>query len=449
MENYNFLNKKHIHFIGICGVSMSSLAMLTKSFNIEVSGSDQNFDVIVHKLRKNNIKVFIGHNANHITDDCDMVVFSGAIKEDNVEYQVAKEKNIPLVERSIFLGEMCKLFKNVIAIGGTHGKTTTTAMVCNIFEFAKLNPTMHLGGISNNFNSNIKVGGKDYFITEACEYRNSFKYIFSDACVVTSSDPDHLDSYKSSNDLKEAYQTFAKHSNFVVLTQNAKNINLKNNYIVVGNNENCGLCAKNLKCDSYGHYSFDAWLDKKYLANFKLNVVGEFNVYNALCAIAIALYYNISITTIYDALRDFSGVKRRNEKIGLIKDVPIICDYAHHPTEIEKTIIANKKIYKNILCVFQPHTYSRTKNFMPHFISAFKGVNKLILYKTYPAREEKIKGGDAKDLFKLVKIKSDKKFYAENKYQLKNLVYSNLENIDCILVLGAGNIYNIAKNVFK
>lgn len=428
---------------------MSALALLTKSFNIEVSGSDQNYDSIANKLRKHNINVSIGHSANNITNNCDLVVYTGAIKEDNIEYVTAKQNNIETMERSQFLGEICKLYSNVIAIGGTHGKTTTTAMIGNIFEFAKLNPTVHLGGISNNFNSNLKLGNKKYFITEACEYRNSFQYIFSNCCVITSTDPDHLDSYKSVNDLKLAYQTFANHSNTIVITPNVKGMDIKKNFILVGENENCNLCAKNLKCNKYGFYSFDAWLDGKYLANFKLNVVGKYNVYNALCAIAVALEHNISIATIYDALLAFSGVKRRNENIGIINNVPIICDYAHHPTEIEKTISANKKIYKNILCIFQPHTYSRTKNFMPHFINAFKGVKKLIIYKTYPAREEKIAGGDAKDLFKLVKLKKDNKFYVDNKYQLKNTVYSNLKNIDCILVLGAGNIYNIVKNVFK
>lgn len=449
MENTDILAKKKIHFVGICGISMSALAILTKNYGIEVTGSDAHYDGIVKTLNQKGINVYLGHSEKNISEDCDLVVYTGAIKPDNVELIKAQSLNVPIMERSEFLGNICKLYSKVIAIAGTHGKTTTTAMLSNIFKYAGLNPTVHLGGISNNFDTNVVIGGNIFFITEACEYRNSFRFIDSDTCVITSTDPDHLDSYDSISDLKMAYNNFAKKSNNVVLGCGVKDVHRKGNVIRVSTGEKGDIVASNIKCDKFGNYSFDAWNRGKYLTNFKLNTVGKFNVENALCAIAVALEYDINISTIYDALLDYTGVKRRNEQITTISNVPIICDYAHHPTEIYNTILGYKEIYKNILCVFQPHTYTRTKNFMNHFKTCFKGVKQLIIYKTYPAREKKIEGGDAIDLFKNVKIPNDFKYYVDNQYSLKKLVLENIEKVDCVLILGAGNIYNIAKNVFK
>lgn len=449
MENTDILKKSHIHFVGICGISMSGLAVLIQKFGIRVTGSDMKYDSIIDTLRKLDIDVYTSHDANNISDDCDLVVYTGAIANDNIELITAKVKGICIMERSEFLGEVCKLYTHVIAIAGTHGKTTTTGMLSLIFKYAGLNPTIHIGGICNNFESNVVIGGRDYFITEACEYKNSFRYIDSETAVITSTDPDHLDTYNSVTDLKRAYQSFAKKSTNLVITENVKDINKKGNVVRVGYNDKLNIVAKNIKRDVSGRYSFDAWHDGKYLTNFKLNTFGRYNIENALCAIAVALEYGISIATIYDALIDFKGVMRRNEKIASIGSVPIICDYAHHPTEICSTISAYKSVYKRILCVFQPHTYTRTKNFMPAFKTCFKGVSELIVYKTYPAREKKIDGADAIDLYNNVKLAVEKKEYVSNKFALKKAVLEKIKNVDCVLVLGAGNIYNIAKNVFK
>ena len=447
MDNKEILNKKHIHFIGICGISMSALALLLRHLGAKITGSDAQFDSIISTLSSNDIKVFVGHSENNISKNCDLIVYTGAIGNDNVELNFAIKNHIPIIERAELLGKVCEIYDNVIAVGGTHGKTTTTAMIASIFEMAGLNPTVHLGGISNLFNSNLKIGNTKYFITEACEYKNSFRFIKSNTAVITSTDPDHLDTYNSVAELKNAYLNFAKNANNVVLGSVVNDINRKGNIVKVGYN-NCNLIAKNIRSNK-GIYSFDAFYNGKYLTNFKLNSIGKFNVDNALCAIAVALEYGISISVIYDALNSFVGVKRRNECIGYINNVPIICDYAHHPTEIVSTLKAYREVYKNILCVFQPHTYTRTKTFMSDFKNCFKGVKSLVIYKTYPARELKIDGGDGVDLFENVKISKDCKCYVDNKYQLKKVVVNLCKNMDCVLVLGAGNIYNIAKNVFK
>ena len=445
MSDKSVKNQEHIHFIGVCGISMSGLAVLAKEYGCAVTGSDISSD-IPSVLIKNNITVYRGHSEDNISDDCDMVVYTGAISEDNVELKYAISKGIKVVERSEFLGVICKLYDNVIAIAGTHGKTTTTSMIGHIFDMANLKPTIHMGGISNNFESNMVVGDRKYFITEACEYKNSFRYIHSNYAVITSTDPDHMDCYSSVVELNNAYQYFAKNSKNLVLVDSVKGI-YKKGSILVGIDDG-DIYATNIEYKD-GRYSFDCYYFGKYLTNFKLYSVGRFNIYNALCAIAVAMEYGISISCIYDALISYKGVKRRNEKICDIGGVPVICDYAHHPTEISNIISAYKSHYKKVMCIFQPHTYSRTKLLMNKFITSFKGVKTLIIYKTYPAREQKIDGGDAFDLYKKVKISEKNKYIAYTKYKLKKIIYENIENIDCVLILGAGNIYNIAKNMLK
>lgn len=449
MENMDILSKSHIHFVGICGISMSSLAILTREFGIKVTGSDAKYDDIVDNLRAKDIEISIGHKAENIVDTCDLVVYTGAIDSENIELKTALNKGIPIMERSEYLGMISYKYDHVIAIAGTHGKTTTTSMIALIFSYAGYSPTIHIGGISNNFNSNIVIGDREYFITEACEYKNSFRYIDSETAVITSTDPDHLDSYSSVLELKRAYISFAKKSKNLIITEHSKDIHKKGNTIRVGIEDKSNIVAKNIKVDSQGRYSFDVWYYDTYLTNFKLNSVGRYNIENALCAIAVSLEYGIKVSTIYDALLDYKGVMRRHEKIATIHGKPIICDYAHHPTEIRNTLSAYRLLYRRIMCVFQPHTYTRTLNFMVDFRTCFKGVHSLVVYKTYPAREKKIEGGDAVDLYDSVKIQPEKKIYLANKYELKRFVLQNVDNVDCVLVLGAGNIYNIAKNVLK
>lgn len=427
---------------------MSGLALFTNNMGIKVTGSDANNDAIIDKLIRNNIEVYVGHREENIDKNCDLVVYTGAIMDDNIEIITARNYGIPLMERSEYLGLISKRYEHIIGISGTHGKTTTTSMIALIFKNAGLNPTVHIGGICNNFDSNILIGDNKFFITEACEYKNSFRYLDCETAVITSTDPDHLDSYDSVLELKRAYQNFALKSKNLILTKYSFDINKKGNVITVGINDKYNLVAKNISKDM-NRWSFDVWNNNTYLTNFKLNAVGKYNIENALCAIAVALEYDISIVTIFDALLQYKGVKRRHELIASIGNIPIICDYAHHPTEIKNTIMAYKEIYKRILCVFQPHTYTRTVNFMGEFKKCFRGVNKLIVYKTYPAREKRIVEGDAVTLYNNIKLHDNVKHYVSNKYQLKRLVLENIKNVDCVLVLGAGNIYNIAKNVLK
>lgn len=429
---------------------MSALANFMISFGCEVSGSDMAENVFIHNLRLKGCKVFIGHNKQNITSNTQLVVYTGAIKPENEELQEAKKQNIPVMERSEFLGWVAKNYQNVIAISGTHGKTTTTAMLGEIFLQANKNPTIHLGGESNTIKGNFINGDKQFFITEACEYRNSFHYITATTSVITNIEKDHTDWYNDMGEILESFTIFAQNSaQHIVIFENNKFANtLKSDKKII----TCGFDGEydvngfNLEKNKNGTYSFEVKYYGIYMGRFDCDVIGVHNAKNALCAIAVAMIYGINIPSIYKGIKNFKGVKRRYEKVGDYNGIPIIADYAHHPTEIKNSIAGALLTNKKILCIFQPHTYTRTKSLLAEFKNAFKGVNKLAIYKTYPAREKYVRGGSALDLYKAVKIKDDNKFYATTQKGLINIIKNN-KHCDIILVLGAGDIYEIIKKV--
>lgn len=439
-------NGNRVFFIGVGGISMSALAKLTKHGGNVVAGSDAQNSHIVESL-KTQFKVFVGHNEKNIKAfKPNLVVYSGAINTNNVELKYAIEHNIPTMERSKFLGFMCKNYKNVIAISGTHGKTTTTAMITEIFLKAGLNPTAHIGGEVKNLDGNLVLGGTDFFITEACEYKKSFEQIFSTLGVVTNIECDHMDCYFNIEDLKNSFAKFLNQAKCCLVNNSCDVIsNIKTKKIFTFG-KNANFRAENLK-NKNGCYSFDCYFNNDYLANFKLNVMGEYNVQNALIAIGVAKIFGISTNVIYDALIGFNGVKRRNENLGKVNGTVVFADYCHHPTEIVDSIENFSKIYKKILCVFQPHTYSRTKTLINDFVVAFKKTKKLIIFKTYAAREEYVLEGSETELFKRVKHKNKQLILDEN--NLISEIKNRAQNFDCILILGAGDMYDIVKNNLK
>lgn len=437
------INGNRVFFVGVGGISMSALAMLCHNFGAIVGGSDAVKNNITLGLEKH-IKLFYGHNKHNIIKfKPNLIVYTGAVNFDNPELEFAINNNIKVMERSEFLGMICKNYKNVIAVAGTHGKTTTTAMIAEIFMLAKLNPTIHIGGEVVNLNSNFVVGGNEYFITEACEYKKSFEHINSSVAVITNIECDHMDCYKSYNDLCDSFIKFANQSkNLIVFNSNPIKEKVQTKHVQIVNFE-FGLQAKNIKI-LQNEISFDVFEFGLYLANFKLSVFGEYNVDNALLAIGVARHFNVCVATIYDALKNFKGVKRRNEKLGKINGISVYADYCHHPTEIKKSINAFKGKFNKILCVFQPHTYSRTKMLIKDFDQCFKGVNKLIIFKTYPAREPYDFDGCETALFK--KIKNKNKILALSESELLKNIVDFAHNYDAIIVLGAGDIYDIVKN---
>lgn len=451
--------KKHYHFIGIGGISMSALAKYLSNDGNLITGSDINPDVKIE-----NIKTFVGHNAKNL-GNCDIVVYNSAISEDNPEIIEAKKRNIALISRAELLAEIGKGHKNVISISGIHGKTTTTAMIAEVFIQAGLNPTVHLGGISNCFCSNLLLGDKKFFITEACEYKNSFLSLKNKVGVILNLEPEHLDFFKTFNKLKNSFQIYASSSRVVVAPADL-GINLKN---VIQINDNNGYQAKNVISLKNGKLRFDCFFKGKILDTFELNAMGAHNVSNALACIAVSRYFKITNEVIKSALNSFKGVKRRME---IIKTEPLIIhDYAHHPTELNATIeavkshfkigsagqvgfkkaeqqdlfIKNQTLNKKLYVVFQPHTYSRTDAFKDDFIKILNKADKLFLFKTYSAREKAIKGASAYNLFqKLSKLKKETYYYKDFSV-LANDLKKELNSETILLILGAGDIEKLGR----
>ena len=425
---------------------MSALAKIFLNSGVKVSGSDLKNSEQIKKLCELGATIFIGENTNNLENDVDLVVYTGAIKENNLEYQKAKKLGVLLMERSEFLGELAKGFKNVISIAGTHGKTTTTALIGEIFNNAKKNPTIHIGGVASF--GNIQVGEREYFITEACEYLNSFQYLNSSTALITNIETDHLDYYKCFDEIKRAFVDFANNASKNVITfENDwiySKLNKFVNYFSCGFSENYDFYAYNIEKFKNG-YMFDVKFQGELLGRFIIRVAGIHNVKNALCAIAVSYINGISIDIISKTIYEFGGVERRLEVLASKGKSQIIADYAHHPTEIINSLSAFEG--KRVLCVFQPHTYSRTKTLKKEFAGAFKECKKLIIFKTYPAREEFLEEGSETSLFKVIKHKNKKLLLDKNK--LLEEIEREQKNYDVILILGAGNIYDIVKKGIK
>lgn len=448
MEKFKNLQGKNIYFIGIGGISMSSLAQICLAFGATVSGSDLQINDEVKKLSKMGALIFHGHSKKNISKHYDYVVFSGAVKNDNVEYVTAKKTSQNLVERSEFLGIISEIYGKTIAISGTHGKTTTTALVAEMLIQFGLNPTVHIGGETSEF-GNVRVGNIGYFVTEGCEYRNSIRFLKPQIGLVTNIELDHTDYYKNYTEIENAFLNFAENvqEKIVVFENNefAKKINSKSYIITAGFGDGYDVAGKNLVKNADGTFSFDVFFDG-YIGRFRTNQIGLHNAKNALSAVAVGLLVGVDYGTMYRVISTFKGVKRRMEKIGEYNGVPVICDYAHHPSEIKNSISSVKLNFNRVLVVFQPHTFSRTIGLKTEFKKCFASADGLVIFKTYPAREKYIVGGSAKELFNEIPHKS--KEYCDTIVSLKS-VFENAKNYDVILILGAGDIYEKTLKVVK
>ena len=424
--------KTKYFFIGIGGISMSALAKYLHKQGHEIFGSDINKAINLPFANTNKEQVFEN------IKNADFVVFNNAIKPNNKELVFAKKMNKIILNRSELLAQISKEFEEVIAISGTHGKTTTTEMLAEIFIEANLKPTVHIGGVSNAFNSNILISEKKYFITEACEYGNSFLSLHPTASVILNEEPDHLDYFKNFKNIQIAFNQFAKQSEKVFALNSLKIPQA----ITFGKNGN--FEAKKIRTTQSG-FSFSVYKNNNFYFDFFLKSVLKKNIQNALSAIAVCDYFGIEKQTIFNALKNFKGVKRRLETYS--KSPTIIFDYAHLPNEITQTIKSVKSFFKKKLTVvFQPHLFSRTKFFLEDFKNCFGGADKLILTKTYAARETPKDGISAKQLFDLIKEKQKNTLYFESATAAKKHIEKNCKNNEVILILGAGDVYEIFKN---
>jgi len=445
------MNKKikNIHFLGIGGISQSALAVILKSQGYNISGSDKTETETTKKLENLGIPVSI-NSVSEFLYSAHLVVVTGAIKEDDKELILAKEMGLKVISRAKMLGVLAKEYKNVISVAGTHGKTTTTGMISQIFLDANKNPTIHIGGDMGEINGNVFVGDNEFFITEACEYQDSFLSLKSDVSVILNVQPDHLDYFKNFENIKKSFKKFAnntKKKGVVVYNRDDENacLNYKQNVLSCSLNGFGVVSAKNIKEYEKGKFKFDCYLLGNKIFNIKLNVYGRHNINNALSSIAVGLYYGIDKQIIKKALEGFKGIKRRFEDYGYINNVKVIHDYAHHPTEIEATIkTAQSLTNKDVYVVFQPHTYSRTKLLYDEFLNCFNGAKEVLVYKVYSAREKESEGINEKELARGLSLNGQTAFSFENYKEMKEYILSKIKNGDILLILGAGDIESFA-----
>lgn len=451
----NFFNGKSIHFIGIGGISMQALAKFSIANGAIVSGSDLSDSDRLVELKNLGAEVYVGSNAEYIQKKM-LIVKNSAIKPMDKELERANELGLEIYERHEILGLIASMHKKVIAVSGTHGKTTVTALLTSIFNNAGKQFSAHIGGDVVGF-SNMYIGGYDYFITEACEYAKNFLNLKPDYSVILNIENDHPDSYKNFEDLENCFAKFmenTKKGGAVFCPCKYQEWFCDKNMISVQNtifDEGCSVMAQNIKHTSNGRFCFDVLVDDKKWLFINSNMVGIHNVWNILSAIAVAKECGIEKESIVKGIADFVGVKRRYEKKGTINGVPIIFDYAHHPSEIEASLDATNSFAKKILVVFQPHTFSRTKSLINEFARCFVKANTLLLLPTYPARETEKDGMttvEMKDnlMFdEFDNLKLEKCCLIESLEKSARIVQRDSWLYDCVLFLGAGDIISAEK----
>lgn len=460
MANIDNIKKyKHVHMLGIGGVSMSGIAEILYHWGFTVTGSDAHSSEITNKLVKNGIHVVIGHDLDNLKT-ADAVVYTAAISQDDIEMVEARKLNIPLIERSDFLGELTKAFENTIGVSGTHGKTTTTSMVSVCFLKAGLDPNIQVGGILKQIDGNYKIGNSEYFIIEACEYVESFLKFRPKAEIILNIDNDHLDYFKTFENIKNAFIKYVKllpQNGILVLNADDKNcLELRNytasKYITYGiENQSADFIAKNIEFNNDGFAGFDVYKNNEFYSHIQLSVAGRHNVLNALAAISLCDYYGINSTIIKDALLEFTGAHRRLEYKGSFNNISVYDDYAHHPTEIKATCNAlyNKKFNKAWV-IFQPHTYSRTKNLLNEFAEALSQFDNIIVTDIYAARESNTYGVSSKDIAdRLNSSRAASCKYISNFEDIVKYVKENAKPNDVILTLGAGDVTNIGPMILE
>lgn len=456
MANLEELEKyKKIHMIGIGGVSMSGIAEILNHLGFSITGSDTSSSEYSDKLIEHGIHVIIGHDTN-LVSQADLVVYTAAIPADDPELIQAKKLLIPTVERADFLGLLTKAFNDTICISGTHGKTTTTSMISSCFLEGKLDPTIQVGAYFKQINGNYRLGNSEYFIIEACEYVESFLKFYPKTEVILNIDNDHLDYFKDMEHVNLAFKKYVKllpGNGLLVVNIDDDNCSALSKYteaktITFGiDNQKANFVARNITFNKNGYPTFDAYYNNNFYKTFSLSVTGYHNVYNALACISVCHMYGLNKEQIKNGLYKFTGAHRRFEYIGKFgNNVQIYDDYAHHPTEIKATAAAVKnKTYNKSWVIFQPHTYSRTKNLLFDFAKALTLFDNIVVTDIYAAREKNTYDISSQDLVTEITKLGRKAYYIKDFDEITSFVKNNALNNDLVVTLGAGTVTEISK----
>ncbi len=450
---------KKIHCIGIGGIGLSAIAEILLSRGYEVSGSDMKESAETARLASKGARVFIGHRAEN-ADEADLLVFSAAVGHDNPEMKRAEERGIPILSRAQMLGLLMQEYENSIAVSGTHGKTTTTSMVSLILDRAKLEPTILVGGNLAEIGGNVKVGHSRYFITEACEYMDSFLSLKPKIEIILNIDSDHLDYFKDIDHIVSSFDKFAQlvPASGTIIAYDANPfvnqvIRDLDNVVTFGLSENCDYYAANIQFNEEGMPAFDVCHDGQLLSRVQLAVPGEHNILNALAAFTCACALGVEPQLTKETLERYHGTQRRFDIVGTTaKGVKIVDDYAHHPTEIKATLSASENVPHNKLwCIFQPHTYTRTIALFDEFAEAFEKADKLILAEIYAAREKNIYKISSAQLAEKIKETHPHKevLFMEDFAAIADYVDDQAQPGDMVITMGAGDIYKVGEMLLE
>lgn len=455
MYKINFQNPIHIHFIGIGGISMSGLAEILKHEHFTVSGSDSRESELTRHLEQMGITVFYGQKASNITEDIDLVVYTAAIREDNPELMQVRAAKIPALSRAELLGQIMDNYKNSIAVAGTHGKTTTTSMISQILLAAETDPTITVGGILKAIDGNLRVGKSDIFISEACEYTNSFLHFYPKYSIILNVEAEHLDFFKDIQDIRNSFRKFAentKKDGAIIINGEIERYDeitggLAPQVITFGLSDACDFYPADVSFDEKACASFTAMYRGKEVMRVSLRVPGMHNVLNALAAIALALDLKLPKEAVAAGLSAFGGADRRFQYKGSKDGVTVIDDYAHHPTEIRATLTAAKKYpHSRLVLVFQPHTYSRTKAFLDDFAEVLSLADMVVLSDIYAAREKNIYGVSSGDILEKLKKHGCNCYYFPAFGEIEEFLKKNCMNGDLLITMGAGDIVTVGEH---
>lgn len=458
MYKINFEHPIHVHFIGIGGISMSGLAEVLLEEGFTVSGSDNKPSPLTEKLEVAGVSVFYGQKASNIIEGIDAVIFTAAIHEDNEEYQEAVRRGIPMLTRAQFLGQLMTNYEMPIAVSGTHGKTTTTSMLSHILLEAQADPTISVGGILSAIGGNIRVGHSEIFLTEACEYTNSFLEFFPKIGIILNIDEDHLDFFKDLADIRRSFRKFAElipADGYLVINGEIEDLdeitgNLPCKVVTYGMDSRMDYSAANISYDEFGRVSFDFLKKGDFVEGISLSVNGDHNVSNSLSALAAADILGIPADVSGRGLNEFGGTKRRFEYKGEVNGITVIDDYAHHPTEIKAALKAAESYpHREMWCVFQPHTYSRTKALFRDFTDALLLADHIVLADIYAARETDTLGVTSEALAEELREKGADAYYLPTFEEIERFCLENCQKGDMLITMGAGDVVNIGEALLK
>ncbi len=449
---------KHVYFMGIGGVSMSGLAMILMDKGHKISGSDRNPSEYTDQLEALGAKIYYGQKAENITDDIDLVVYTAAIHPDNPEYQECLSRKLPMMNRAVLLGQIMAQYESSISVAGTHGKTTTTSMISEILIAADSDPTISNGGILRSINTNTRIGHSPYFVAEACEYTNSFHEFYPRYSVVLNIEEDHLDFFKDLDDIRASFRKYMDNtSSMGALIVNGEIENLPalldgfgKKVVTFGIEGDYEYHAEGITYKD-GLPTFALYHKDQMLFDVTLALPGRHNVSNAMAAIALCITLGIPKEAILEGLAHCLGSKRRFEKKGELPNGAIVLDdYAHHPTEIKTTLTAARAAgYKRIVCVFQSHTYTRTKALFNDFVDALSLADLVVIAKIYPARETDNLGISGQDLTDALIKKGVESYYFDEFAAIEKFLLEKSMHGDLLITMGAGNVVEIGENILR